>query len=72
MDIINFDAELQQLFRKHPAYGETEINDLFIIKKVGNVELKIMFDEITIIKTTETKFEYFMNTESVLILIKEN
>lgn len=69
---LDLTKELAQLFRKYPTVGETEVKDLFIIKTIGNLELKIMFDEITIVKETETQFQYLMNTESVLILIKEN
>ena len=69
---INLDKELRQLFKKYPAIGETEVPDLFIIKEVGNLELKIMFDDIMLLDDSETKFKYMINSESILILIKEN
>lgn len=67
---INLVPDLRKLFEKYPDYGEIKVDDLFIIKTIGNYEFKIMFDSIILSKTADTKDQFLINSESVLILIK--
>jgi len=67
---INLVPDLRKLFEKYADYGEKKVDDLFIIKTIGNYEFKIMFDSIILSKTADTKDQFLINSESVLILIK--
>ena len=66
----NLVPDLRKLFEKYPDYGEIKVDDLFIIKTIGNYEFKIMFDSIILSKTADNKDQFLINSESVLILIK--
>ncbi len=66
----NLLPDLRKLFEKYPDHGEIKVDDLFIIKTIGNHEFKIMFDSVILSETVHRKDQFLINSESVLILIK--
>ncbi|MDQ0475717.1 DUF4153 domain-containing protein [Chryseobacterium sp. MDT2-18] len=69
---VNLVPDLQKLFANFPNDGEIKVNQLFITKKIGNYEFKIMFDTLILIKSAGKEPQFLINSESVLILIKGN
>ncbi|MBU4538030.1 MAG: DUF4153 domain-containing protein [Weeksellaceae bacterium] len=67
---INLVPDLKKLFENYPNNGEIKVDDLFITKVIGNYEFKMMFDSVILSKTADTKDQFLINSESVLILIK--
>ena len=67
---INLVPDLKKLFENYPNNGEIKVDDLFMTKTIGNYEFKIMFDSLILSKTADTKDQFLINSESVLILIK--
>ncbi|MGZ5272682.1 MAG: DUF4153 domain-containing protein [Kaistella sp.] len=67
---VNLVPDLKNLFENYPNNGEIRVDDLFITKAIGDYEFKIMFDSVILSKTADTKDQFLINSESVLILIK--
>ena len=67
---INLFPEIEQLFKNAPGNGEQYVNELSITKKVGNYEIKILFDSVLRNTSPDKKVEYSINSESMIILIK--
>jgi hypothetical protein len=67
---INLLPEIEQLFKNAPRSGESTVVNLSITKKVGNYDLKILFDSISRNSIPNKSNEYLINSESVIILIK--
>lgn len=64
--------EISEFFVKNPGAGETDVSDLYILKKIEGYEFKIMFDNLVRTSLKENKDEFNTYSESVLILIKKN
>lgn len=67
---INLLPEIEQLFKNAPRNGEQTVENLSITKKVGNYELKILFDFLNRTSLPNKSNEYMINSESVIILVK--
>ena len=67
---INLFPELKQLFSNAPKHGEQYVNELFITKKVGKYEIKILFDSLSRTTSPDKKEEYIINSQSMIVLIK--
>ena len=67
---INLFPELKQLFSNAPKDGEQYVNELFITKKVGKYEIKILFDSLSRTTSPDKKEEYIINSQSMIVLIK--
>ncbi|MCZ2085892.1 MAG: DUF4153 domain-containing protein [Flavobacteriales bacterium] len=68
---INLFPKIKELFINAPRTGEQSEDHLFIIQKIGDFEIKILFDSINRISSPNKSDEYMINSESVLILIKK-
>ena len=64
--------DFQQIFYGYPERGETEVKELTFKKNIGNYEVRFLLDNISRTNFPNNKKQYFINSESVLILIKEN
>lgn len=67
---INLFPEIEQLFKNAPLNGEQIVQNLMITKKVGDYELKILFDSLLRTSSPDKKENYMINSESIIILIK--
>ena len=67
---INLLPEFKELFNNAPNDGEQGVENLFIIKKVGTYEIKVLFD--SVLRNTSPKKDdtYIINGPSMIILIK--
>lgn len=67
---INLLPEFKELFNNAPNDGEQVVENLFIIKKVGTYEIKVLFD--SVLRNTSPKKDdtYIINGPSMIILIK--
>lgn len=67
---INLLPEFKELFNNAPNDGEQGVENLFIIKKVGSYEIKVLFD--SVLRNTSPKKDdtYIINGPSMIILIK--
>ena len=67
---INLLPEFKELFNNAPNDGEQGVENLFIIKKVGSYEIKVLFD--SVLRNTSPKKDdtYIINEPSIIILIK--
>ena len=70
--VIDLMPELETLFNDTNESGEFKVDDLSIYKTVGKFNFKFIFDNISKVQTPGKKAEYYINSESVLILVKEN
>ena len=66
---INLKPEMEKLFATFSSKGDFEVEELTIQKTIGNVQFKILFDTITRTKGKTTA--YWINGDSVIILVKE-
>ncbi len=64
--------DFQQIFSGYSERGETEVKELTFKKNIGNYEVRFLLDNISRTNFPNNKKQYFINSESVLILIKEN
>jgi len=69
---INLKNDLERLFKLYPAQGEIEVDNLFIDKKINNYEFKILLDSVIRSREPNGKISYWINSDSVLILVKKN
>ncbi len=67
---INLLPAIEQLFKNAPHSGEQTVENLSITKKVGDYEVKILFDSVLRTSAPNNKDEYMINSESIIILIK--
>ena len=67
---INLLPAIEQLFKNAPRSGEQTVENLSITKKVGDYEVKILFDSLLRTSAPNKKDEYMINSESIIILIK--
>lgn len=66
---INLQPEVEKIFATFQSKGDFEVEELAIQKTIGNIQFKILFDTITRTKGKTTS--YWMNSDSVIILVKE-
>lgn len=69
--VVGIKSELDELFKKYTIVGYNKVDHLFITKKIGKYEFKILFDNITKITDGPTSEpRYIINSQSIVILIK--
>ena len=64
--------EITEIFKRYPGVGETNVSSLDITRKIGDYEIKVIFDNLVQLNTKEKKNEFSTYSESVLILVKKN
>lgn len=70
-ETVNLKPDFDQLFKDYSIDGETKVDHLFITKKIGPYEIKILFDNINKIKDNpKSDPRYLILSPSVIILIK--
>ena len=70
--VIDLMPEIKTIFNDRNESGEFKVDDLSIYKTVGKFNFKLIFDNISKVQIPGKKPEYYMNSESILILVKEN
>ena len=69
---IDLIPEITEIFKRYPGVGETNVSSLDITRKIGDYEIKVIFDNLVQLNTKEKKNEFSTYSESVLILVKKN
>jgi len=70
--VIDFRSEIETIFRDYNESGEFKVDELSMTKTVGKFNFKLLFDNISKVQMPGKKAEYYISSESVLILVKEN